>query len=299
MSVRGGTVALGVAVVAVMASACGGSASVPVSGADATVNGTSAVRALVVARRDTTPVSVTGGTASMRARARRILEGMGSVAVASVRFGRAPSSYHQFRSVRGPDWVFVTVRAPAPSRTMTAAEQDRQGWLMWQADVFEHAYLSSVPGRLRPRGTSENVLSHGATQPLSSGTTGGGWVYTQQLPSGRLVSRIRHVATAAGFGVSTITITSPDRLAVTARFTVPTRHGFVRRFNTFFPALDRLSGGLDGLAWQLRDRCGTLVAQSASGWFVNPRWECPEPGTIGPLASPGECRKLASHFPAC
>jgi hypothetical protein len=299
MSVRRGTVALGVAVVAVAASACGGSGSGPISMSDATVNGTSGVRALVVARAERTPVSVTGGTASMRARARRILEGMGSVAVASVRFGRAPSSYHQFRGVRGADWVFVTVRAPAPSRTTTPGEQDRQSWLMWEADVFERAYLSSVPGPLRPRGTSENVLSHGGVEPLSSGTTGGGWVFTQQLPSGRVVSRIRHAATAAGFGVGSITITRPDRLAVTARFTVSTRHGFVRRFNAFFPALARLGGGLDGLAWQLRDRCGNMVAQSASGWFVNPRWECPEPGTLGLPTSPAECRKLASHYRAC
>ncbi len=299
MSVRPGTVALGVAVVAMVATACGGSGRGPVSMSDATVNGTSGVRALVVARRETTPVSVTGGTASMRARARRILEGMGTVAIAGVRFGRAPSSYHQFRGVRGADWVFVTVRAPALSRTTTPAEQDRQSWLMWQADVFERAYLSSVPGRLRPRGTSENVLSHGVTEPLSSGTTGGGWVYTQQLPSGRLVSRIRRAATAAGFGVSAITITMPDRLAVTARFTVSTRHGFVHRFNAFFPALNRLSGGLDGLAWQLHDRCGNIVAQSASGWFVNPRWECPDPGTLGLPMSAAECRKLASHYPDC
>ena len=70
-------------------------------------------------------------------------------------------------------------------------------------------------------------------------------------------------------------ITRPDRLAVTARFTVSTPRGFARRFNALFPALNKIGEGLDGFAWQLRDRCGNLVAQSASARFVNPRCECP------------------------
>ena len=288
MSVHRATIAL--VAVAYVASGCGGSGS----------GSLTAVRASVVARRETTPVSVTGGTAPMRARARAILEGMGSVAVASVRFGRAPSSYHQFRRVRGADWVFVTVRAPIPTRTTTAAAQDRTDWLMWQADVFERAYLSAVPPGGRPlRGTSENVLSHGVTRSLSSGTTAGGQAFAPQPPTRQLVSRIRHAASAAGFGITSLTITRPDRLAMTARFTVSSRRGFARRFNEFFPVLNRLNDGLDGLAWQLRDRCGNLVAQSASGWFVSPRWECPEPGILGFAPSKAECRKLAAHYPAC
>jgi hypothetical protein len=288
MSVYRATIAL--IALGYVASGCAGSGGGSLPG----------VRASVVARREATPVSVTGGTAPMRARARAILEGMGSVAVARVRFGRAPSPYHQFRRVRGADWVFVTVRAPFPTRTTTAAAQDRTDWLMWQADVFERAYLSAVPPGGRPlRGTSENVLSHGVTKPLGSGTTAGGQAFASQPPTRQLVSRIRHAASAAGFGVTSLTITRPDRLAVTARFTVSTRRGFVRRFNDFFPALNRLDEGLDGFAWQLRDRCGNLVAQSASGWFVNPRWECPEPGTLGLTPSKGECRTLAAGYPAC
>ena len=237
----------------------------------------------------------------MRARARRILGGMGSVAVASVRFGRAPSSYHhQLRRVQGADWVFVTVRAPVPTRTTSAATEDRTDWLMWQADVFERAYLSAVPPGGRPlRGTSQNVLSHGVTTSLSSGTTAEGQVFAPQPPTRQLVSRIRHAAGAAGFDVTSLMITRPDRLAVTARFTVSTRRGFTRRFNAFFPALNTVGEGLDGFAWQLRDRCGNLVAQSASGWFVNPRWECPEPGIIGLPPSKAECRRLSAHYPAC
>jgi hypothetical protein len=299
MSVHRGTIAL--IAIAYVASGCAGSGGGSLSGVDATANGTSAVRGSVVARRETTPVSVSGGTAPMRARARAILQGMGRVAVTSVRFGRAPSSYHhQFRRVRGADWVFVTIRAPALSRTTTAGEQDRQDWLMWQADVFERAYLSAVPPGGRPlRGTSENVLSHGVTTSLSSGTTAEGQVFAPQPRARQLVSRIRHAAGAAGFGVTSLTITRPDRLAVTARFTVSTRREFARRFNAFFPALNTLGEGLDGFAWQLRDRCGNLVAQSASGWFVNPRWECPEPGIIGLPPSKAECRRLGTHYPAC
>ena len=54
---------------------------------------------------------------------------------------------------------------------------------MRQADVFERAYLSAVPPGARPlRGTSQNVLSHGVTTSLSSGTTAEGQVFAHNLP---------------------------------------------------------------------------------------------------------------------
>ncbi len=171
---------------------------------------------------------------------------------------------------------------------------------MWQADVFERAYLAAVPeAAIRMRGTSENVLADGVTQPLSSGTTAAAQAFAHQTSSSKLIASIKSAASAAGFTVRSITITHPDRLAATAQFTVSARHGFAHRLNAFYPTLNALGEGLDGLGWQLRDHCGTLVAQSANSWFVNPRWECPNPGMFGIQPSPAACRKLAAHYPAC
>jgi hypothetical protein len=193
----------------------------------------------------------------------------------------------------------VTVRAPLPTDT-APADQDRRDWLVWQADVFERAYLAAVPeAAVRMRGTSENVLADGVTQPLSSGTTAAAQAFAHQPSSSKLIASIKRAASAAGFTVTSITITHPDRLAATAQFTVSTRHAFAHRLNAFYPTLNALGEGLDGLGWQLRDHCGTLVAQSANGWFVNPRWECPEPGMFGLPPSPATCRKLAAQYPAC
>jgi hypothetical protein len=298
------SVLLGVVLAGVLASGCGGrqGSGRPVDCTGGSVSNGGCVLTgpvTVVSPSATTPVSVTGGTRVMRARARRILEGMGQVAIASVRFGRAPATYNQFEAVRGADWVYVTVRAPLPKASAPAA-QDHRDWLVWQADVFERAYLSDLPeGAVRMRGTSENVLADGVTQSLSSGTIEAAQQFAPQPGRQKLIAAIKHAADAAGFTVTSITITRPDRLAATAQFTVSTRNGFAHRFTAFYPVLSRLGEGLDGLGWQLRDRCGTLVAQSAYGWFVNPRWECPAPGFIGPSPSPTACRKLAAQYPAC
>ncbi len=297
------SVLLGIVLAGVLASGCGGSqGSGPVDCTGGSVSNGGCVLTgpvTVVSPSETTPVSVSGGSPVMRARARRILEGMGSVAIASVRFGRAPATYHQFRAVRGAEWVYVTVPAPLPKDT-APADQDRRDWLVWQADVFERAYLAAVPkAAVRMRGTSENVHADGVTQPLSSGTTAAAQAFAHQPSRQKLIASIKSAASAAGFTVTSITITRPDRLAATAQFTVSTRHGFADRLNAFYPTLNALGEGLDGLGWQLRDHCGTLVAQSANGWFVNPRWECPEPGMFGLPPSPAACRKLAAQYPAC
>jgi len=126
-----------------LASGCGGSqGSGPVDCTGGYVSNsgcvlTSPTAVTVEPRSSPTRVSVTGGMAVMRARARRILDGMGRVAIASVRFGRAPRTYHQFHAVRGADWVYVTVRAPLLAASTTPDEQSRRDWLIWQADVFE------------------------------------------------------------------------------------------------------------------------------------------------------------------
>jgi hypothetical protein len=225
---------------------------------------------------------------------------MGRVAIARVRFGHAPASYHQFQSVKGADWVYVTVQAPLQSAKTTLRQQDRRDWLLWQAVVFERAYLSGMPNRAtRIRGTSENVRDHGVAQQEASETSQGIRWPRRQPDAQALIARITRAGRAAGFAVRSITITHPDRLAATAGFTVSTHRRFAHRFNSFYSVLNTLGDRLDGLAWQLRDRCGTLVAQSAYGWYVNPRWECPEPGIIGLAPTLSECRKLAAQYPAC
>ena len=253
----------------------------------------------IVSREATTPVAVTGGTPTMRARARGILGGMGEVAITSVRFGRAPATYHQFRNVRGPDWVFVTVHARPLTRSSTPTQQDQRDWRLTQALVFERAYMADPTlGGYRIRGTSNNTIWLGAMQVGDSGT-GGRSVFAAPSPAARtLIYRIKNAAAHAHFGVDSITVTHPDRLAVTARLKVSGHAGFKKHLNTFYLSLSQLAPTLDGLSWQLHTRCGTLVAQSAYGWFVNPRSECPEPFTLGFLPTRNGCRKLAAHFPA-
>ncbi len=236
----------------------------------------------------------------MRRRAEGILEGMGRVAIASVHFGRAPREFRQFRAVRGPDWVSVVVRAPLLTRTTTPTQEDARDWVIWQAQVFERAYLAAIPGRgARVRGESEGVRDHGQTQAVESEPLDARPTFTRQPSRHDLVVRITRAARTAGFAVAAITFSQPDRLAATARLTVSTRHRFAARFNAFYPKLNALADGVDGFAWQLHDRCGALVAQSAYGWYVNPGWECPEPGIIGPSPTRAACRRLAAAYPAC
>src|SRR5438132_13265229 len=120
------SVLLGVVLAGVLASGCGGSqGSGPLDCTGGSVSNGGCVLTgpvTAVSPSATAPVSVTGGTQVMRARALRILEGMGQVAIASVRFGRAPATYNQFKAVRGADWVYVTVRAPLPKASAPAAQ---------------------------------------------------------------------------------------------------------------------------------------------------------------------------------
>lgn len=240
-------VLLGAVLAGVLASGCGGSqGSGPVDCTGGSVSNGGCVTGpvTVISHSATTPVSVSGGSPGMRARARRILEGMGRVAIASVRFGRAPAAYHQFHAVRGADWVYVTVRAPLPKARAPAVQVQRD-WLVWQAYVFERAYLSDLPkDAALMRGTTENVLADGVTEPLSSGTIEAAQQFAPQPGRQKLIAAIKRAADAAGFIVTSITITRPDRLAATAQFTVSTRHGFTHRFTTFYPVLSSLGEGL-------------------------------------------------------
>jgi len=57
----------------------------------------------------TSRTRVVGGSAAMRARARAILDGMGDVAIAEIRFGRPPEAFARFRRTNRPIWLSTTV----------------------------------------------------------------------------------------------------------------------------------------------------------------------------------------------
>jgi hypothetical protein len=245
-------------------------------------------------------VTVSGGTAAMRARAHAILDGMGAVAITDVRFGRAPAWYKQFRDVSGPDWIYTTVAAPAKVTGGELWAQMRRDAALWQASVFENAYLGSAPaGQPRIRGTSEAL-----PPSVSAAGTGSGTVtrtqYTGSGPSEATArTLLEAAATHAHFQVDSITFMHPDRLAATFIMRAQSRVRFGQRYVQFRQRLSPLDGRLGGLEWEIVDRCGNPVAIQSSGLWTNPRWLCADPLSFGPSPSAATCRKLARAMPAC
>jgi hypothetical protein len=236
----------------------------------------------------------------MRARAHAILDGMPAVAITDVRFGRAPASYKRFRDVPGPDWIYTTVAAPANATGGEPWAQLRRDAALWQASVFENAYLGSAPaGQPRIRGTSEVV-----PPSVSAVGTGSGTVtrthYTGSAPSEATTrTLLRTAATRGRFQVISIAFMHPDRLAATFIVRAQSRDRFQQPYEAFRHQLTLLDGRLGGLEWEIVDRCGTPVAiQSFSTW-TNPRWLCQEAFGFGLLPSAATCRKLARAIPVC
>jgi hypothetical protein len=56
---------------------------------------------------------------------------------------------------------------------------------------------------------------------------------------------------------------------------------------------------MDGLQWEIVDRCGTPVAIESAGSWTNARWMCRNPAVLGPAQSPAACRRLARQLPRC
>jgi hypothetical protein len=243
---------------------------------------------------------VVGGTAGMRARAHEILDGMGDVAITDVRFGRPPSAFARFRRADGPIWLSTTVAADGspfagPLRSQLAADGS-----LWQATVFDNAYLADQPaGEPRVRGTSEALSLAGRVQPFSS-ETGPADPYGGAAESDSAVrSLVAAAAARARFRVVSISLMHPNRQAATVVVRALRRASFAHRYIAFSIALARLTSRLDGLQWQVVDRCGYPVAVQSVGGWTSPRWLCPNPLVPGIQMTRARCRKLPRGFPAC
>jgi hypothetical protein len=245
-------------------------------------------------------VRIVGGTAAMRAHARRIVRGMGRVAISEIRFGSAPGTFGQFRHVRGPDWIFTTVVSPGdPVRGGLWAELAGDGAL-WQASVFDTAYLATPPtDQPRIDGTSEGFLVDGHTEPFSGELVSSGQA-GEASPPEPIARRTVVAAAAAGrFAVVRITFIHPHRLAGTVIVRAAGKHRFAQRLRAFEQRLGRLAVRTDGLQWEIIDRCGAPVAIQSAGSWTNARWLCPNPAYLGIGLSPATCRKLARKLPRC
>jgi hypothetical protein len=244
-------------------------------------------------------IRIIGGTADMRARARSILDGMGDVAIVEVRFGHPPASFPQFRGVRRPIWLSTTVRAGGAPFSHGIRRQLLADGPLWQASVFENAYLGSQPTNApRIRGTSESIALPAGIRRWAAGTASMPR-YSRGAPSvGAARAGIERAAAAAHFGIVSISFIHPDRPAATVIMRATSRTSFLHRYLIFHHRLTALTGRLGGLQWEIVDRCGFPVAlQTAASW-VNPRWVCPNPFIIG-LASKQACRKLVRAVPPC
>jgi hypothetical protein len=246
------------------------------------------------------PVRVIGGTSAMRARAREILDGMGDVAISEVRFGRPPESYGRFRRVDGPIWLSTTVAADGSPSSGTLRSQLAADGPLWQASVFDSAYLASQPaGAPRVRGTSEALSLAGRVEPFS-GQTGPADPYAGPAEPDSAVRRvIERAAARARFRVVSISLMHPNRQAATIVVRAVRRASFARRYDAFHAGLAALSGRLDGLQWQVVDACGYPVAVESTGIWTSPRWLCPNPYVPGYQMTRATCRKLPRGFPPC
>jgi hypothetical protein len=243
---------------------------------------------------------VVGGTPGMRRRARAILDGMGDIAIAEVRFGRPPAAFSRFRRMSGPVWLSTTVVAEGSPFAGPLRSQLASYGPLWQASVFDNAYLASQPeGEPRIRGTSEALSLAGRRSPFSSETGPAAPYPGAASPDSAVRRTIQRAAARARFTVVSIALMHPNRQAATVVVRTTTRASFARRYEAFQTGLSGLIGRLDGLQWQVVDRCGHPVAiQSVGGW-TSPRWLCPNPDVPGFAMSRGMCRRLPRGFPPC
>lgn len=242
-------------------------------------------------------VAVNGGTPAMRAQARGILRRMRSTPIVRVQFQRPPFQYAQYARDDHPAWVTVTVQAPGYATQQQAAATS---WALGFADIFERAYQAGVPaGGYRLLGTSEQRTWHGQMHYVGGGVSAvPSWAHANRTADG-VAHTVREAAGRAGFGVSSLTVFPLDRFGAATVLSVDTHHDFASRLNAFGAAMGRLGYATDGVDWQLRDRCGNVVASVAGGTYVNPRWECPNPWSQGPVMLGDGCRQQAAAQPAC
>lgn len=245
-------------------------------------------------------VRVVGGSAAMRTHARQILAGMGRTAIAIVRFGRAPADFGQFRGVPGPDWIAVTVAVRHDPFHGSMWSQLSADGALWQADVFENAYLARPPsGSPRIRGTSEAYAFAGRSQQFTSGLASRTAYTGSPLSDAAARAALVAAAARARFPVGVVTFIHPQRAAATLILRARGHPRFRQRYGVLVEGLHRVQGRLGGLEWEIVDRCGAPVAVSSGGTWVNPRWLCPNPFIIGFPPSPAACRRLARRMPVC
>jgi hypothetical protein len=297
VSRRGRLIAAAAPLVVILAvSGCG-------SGASGSSNSetTPAVRLLVALTGSPVHhVRIVGGTPAMRAQALRIVHGMGGVAISEIRFGHAPATFGQFRHVRGPDWIFTTVVSPGdPVRGGLFAELAGDGAL-WQASVFDSAFVATRPaGQPRVDGTSEAFLVNGRAEAFSGELASDVTADEASPPAPIARSTVVAAAAEGRFAVVRITFIHPHRLAGTVIVRASGKHRFAQRLAVFERRLGRLTERMDGLQWEIVDRCGTPVAIESVGSWTNARWLCPNPAYLGFGPSPAACRKLARKLPRC
>jgi hypothetical protein len=99
--------------------------------------------------------------------------------------------------------------------------------------------------------------------------------------------------------VVSISLAHPNRQAATVVVRALRRSSFARRYDEFVRALGPLAARLDGLQWQVVDRCGYPVAVQSVGGWTSPRWLCPNPYIPGLAMTRATCRKLPRGFPPC
>jgi hypothetical protein len=271
---------LPVAAVAALAACTGASGSRP-DVTDEPAAASSPVVPLVT--RGSGPAHVRGGTPAMRARAHAILAGMGDTAIVEVRFGRPPSTFVGLRDVPGPIWLAMTVRAPATPFSHRIRQALRADGPLWQASVFENAYLGSQPpGAPRVRGTSERFSVPGRGITLFESGTASKPRYTGLPPSERSARAvIARAAEAARFRIASVAFIHPGRPAATVVVRAAGRESFPRRYTIFHNRLSALAGRLAGLQWRVVDRCGSPVVVHTAGTWARPRWLCPNPFVLG------------------
>jgi hypothetical protein len=288
----------GIAVVTTVAVAgCGQGVTGSSHGSTTAPFGTPVVSLLSTGGR---PTRVVGGTSAMRARAHEVLDGMGDVAIAEVRFGRPRASFGRFRRVDGPIWLSTTVAVDGTPFTGGLRSQFSAEGRLWQASVFESAYLASQPGgQPRIRGASEAFSLAGGRQPFAS-ETGSVTPYSGEALSDAAVRNlVAQAAERARFRVVSISLMHPNRQAATVVVRALRRASFARRYYAFYAGLTALTGRLDGLQWEVVDGCGYPVAVESTGIWTSPRWLCPNPFVPGLQMSRATCRKLPRGFPAC
>jgi HAAS len=286
------------AVAVVVAGVLAGALVVTKASSSAHRGATRAAPTVTLAAWARTTIPISGGTRAMRARARRILDGIGRTNIVRVAFGRPRDGFRQFRAVPGPIWLSVTIGSDG----LGLRRFLDTGPPLWGALVFEHSYEGTQPaGSPSIRGTTELVTDGRHTLPFESEPAGREAAVSSPTPA--VVARVvRRAARASAFRLDSVRLVHAGAgdLAASVVLTVLSRRDFARRLEAFGQATQGLSDRLYGFATTFEDSCGDRVFVNGVGFeWANARWLCPNPFVLGPLTSRRECARLAREQPTC